>query len=174
MEEFITCEEPTLESAACHIGKACYKARMKTVKDLSPVMPYVNAVAKVISFDTEEPVIIFRLGSYKVALRPGELSVATVPDLIEGREAILATVVFLNDLWERRETITPNQRSRKRPQAFGIYKFLPKTNCALCGESSCLAFATKLALAELDVESCLPLQADQAAKGHILQLIAGE
>ncbi|MFY9637706.1 MAG: (Fe-S)-binding protein, partial [Methanobacterium sp.] len=28
--------------------------------------------------------------------------------------------------------------------AMEIYRLLPKTNCAKCGEASCMAFATKL------------------------------
>ncbi|MGB9712057.1 (Fe-S)-binding protein [Dissulfurimicrobium hydrothermale] len=173
MEEFVKYTEPVLEAAACHVDKACYKAKIKTEKDLSPVMPYVNAEARVISFDPEGPVIIFRLGRYKVALRPYELAVATVPDLIEGREAVSSAVNYLNALWERRGAITPDNRERKRPQAFDIYKLLPKTNCRACGEASCLAFATKLALAELDIDSCIPLNEDTEAKERITKLVEG-
>jgi ArsR family metal-binding transcriptional regulator len=174
MEELIKYEEPVLEASSCHVDKACYKAKIKTENSLEPLMPYLNAAVRIMFYDPEEPVIIFKLGGYKVAVRPNELALAVVPDLIEGREAMLSTVDYLNDLWKRRESITPNHRGRKRPQAFDIYKLLPKTNCKACSEPSCLAFATKLALAELDIESCAPLNGDMAAKERIIKLIEGE
>jgi len=38
--------------------------------------------------------------------------------------------------------------------AMDIYKLLPKTNCKKCGESSCMAFATKLQNKKAMVEHC--------------------
>ena len=38
--------------------------------------------------------------------------------------------------------------------AFQIYKLLPKTNCKECGESTCMAFATKLISQERKIEEC--------------------
>lgn len=38
-----------------------------------------------------------------------------------------------------------------------IYPFLPGTNCQLCGEANCMAFATKLAEYTVKVEACTPL-----------------
>jgi acetyl-CoA decarbonylase/synthase complex subunit gamma len=42
-----------------------------------------------------------------------------------------------------------------------IYRLLPKTNCAKCGEASCMAFATKLSDKETDLELCTQLAADE-------------
>ena len=43
--------------------------------------------------------------------------------------------------------------------AMDIYKLLPKTNCKKCGESSCMAFATKLQNKKATVEECPILKA---------------
>jgi acetyl-CoA decarbonylase/synthase, CODH/ACS complex subunit gamma len=48
--------------------------------------------------------------------------------------------------------------------AMDIYRLLPKTNCAECGEASCMAFATKLSQKEIDLELCTPLAADELEK----------
>lgn len=45
--------------------------------------------------------------------------------------------------------------------AMDIYKLLPKTNCAKCGEASCMAFATKLSEKETDLELCTQLAANE-------------
>ncbi|HTX61687.1 MAG TPA: acetyl-CoA decarbonylase/synthase complex subunit gamma [Methanobacterium sp.] len=41
-----------------------------------------------------------------------------------------------------------------RATAMDIYRSLPKTNCAKCGEASCMAFATKLSEKEADLNIC--------------------
>ncbi len=38
-----------------------------------------------------------------------------------------------------------------------IYKLLPKTNCRLCGEDNCMAFAAKISNREKTLEQCIPL-----------------
>ena len=48
--------------------------------------------------------------------------------------------------------------------AMDVYKLLPKTNCAKCGEASCMAFATKLSQKETDLELCTQLAADEFDK----------
>ncbi|HML05965.1 MAG TPA: acetyl-CoA decarbonylase/synthase complex subunit gamma [Methanobacterium sp.] len=48
--------------------------------------------------------------------------------------------------------------------AMDVYRLLPKTNCAKCGEASCMAFATKLSEKETDIELCTQLAADEFDK----------
>jgi acetyl-CoA decarbonylase/synthase, CODH/ACS complex subunit gamma len=48
--------------------------------------------------------------------------------------------------------------------AMEIYRLLPKTNCAKCGEASCMAFATKLSDKETDLELCTQMAADELEK----------
>jgi ArsR family metal-binding transcriptional regulator len=38
-----------------------------------------------------------------------------------------------------------------------IYKYLPKTDCGICEEQSCYAFAIKLVGRESSLEKCTPL-----------------
>ncbi|MHA1839619.1 MAG: (Fe-S)-binding protein [Candidatus Ranarchaeia archaeon] len=45
--------------------------------------------------------------------------------------------------------------------AFQILNLLPKTNCAKCGEATCMAFAVKLINRELELEKCSPLFEDK-------------
>ena len=45
-----------------------------------------------------------------------------------------------------------------------LYQLLPKTNCRLCSAKTCMAFATKLALGDVDPEECTPLLEEKFAK----------
>jgi acetyl-CoA decarbonylase/synthase complex subunit gamma len=45
-----------------------------------------------------------------------------------------------------------------------IYRLLPQTNCEICGEASCMAFATKLSEKETQIGLCTELEAEQLEK----------
>lgn len=156
--------DPVLEPAACHVGSCTFKAKIQVDTDLSTIMPYVNAKARVVFYDASEPVIIFKHAGYRVAMRRHELAAATVSDVAEGRKALQAMVEFLNGIWAQKESITPIDKERKRPPAIFLYKSLPKTNCGECGEPSCLAFATRLSLADKELTDCTRLSEEQAAE----------
>ncbi len=44
--------------------------------------------------------------------------------------------------------------------ALQIYGWLPKTNCKVCGEATCLAFAVKLLQGEQKLSKCAPLSTE--------------
>lgn len=48
--------------------------------------------------------------------------------------------------------------------AMDIYRLLPQTNCAVCGEASCMAFATKLSEKETELELCTEMDEEQFQK----------
>jgi len=47
--------------------------------------------------------------------------------------------------------------SIKKISPLDLYKLLPRTNCKICGEENCMAFATKVVNRELVLEKCTPL-----------------
>ncbi|OAQ20818.1 (Fe-S)-binding protein [Thermosulfurimonas dismutans] len=148
-----------LEPASCYVDARCprYKAVIPAEKDLSPLIPYLNAEARVVFYDPDEPVIIFRFEGKKVAVRSGDVRISDLSDIEEGRRVKEKLEKFLEELWKRREEIKPRYEPRQLPPALEIYKLLPGTNCGKCGEPSCLALATRLSTGEADPRACLPL-----------------
>lgn len=59
---------------------------------------------------------------------------------------------------------------KKRLNAMAIYKLLPKTNCRVCGEPNCMAFAVKLLNRSAKLEQCTPLFEDPKYKENGEQL----
>ena len=57
-----------------------------------------------------------------------------------------------------------------RIEPIKVFSLLPSTNCKLCGESTCLAFATKLASRDVEITACTPLfeEAEYASKKNAL------
>lgn len=53
--------------------------------------------------------------------------------------------------------VTPVPREKVKVDHAEIYKYLPKTDCKICGEQSCYAFAIRLIAGERALEKCTPL-----------------
>jgi ArsR family metal-binding transcriptional regulator len=53
--------------------------------------------------------------------------------------------------------VTPIPREKIKVDHAEIYEYLPKTNCQICGEQSCYAFAIKLVGRETALDKCTPL-----------------
>ncbi len=51
-----------------------------------------------------------------------------------------------------------------------VYKLLPRTNCKVCGEENCMAFATKVVNRELALENCTPLLEEEKYKKNYEKL----
>ncbi|MEM1515449.1 MAG: acetyl-CoA decarbonylase/synthase complex subunit gamma [Candidatus Bathyarchaeia archaeon] len=51
-----------------------------------------------------------------------------------------------------------------------VYMLLPRTNCGKCGESNCMAFATKLVNREVILELCKPLIEEEKYKNQYAKL----
>ena len=54
---------------------------------------------------------------------------------------------LINETWDNRDSIEPNEETRERPSAIQLYKLLPKKiGCKVCGQGSCMGIASKLIL----------------------------
>jgi ArsR family metal-binding transcriptional regulator len=53
--------------------------------------------------------------------------------------------------------VTPAAREKVKVDHAEIYEYLPKTNCQICGEQSCYAFAINLVGRETTLDKCTPL-----------------
>ncbi|MEM4713487.1 MAG: (Fe-S)-binding protein, partial [Candidatus Bathyarchaeia archaeon] len=52
-------------------------------------------------------------------------------------------------------------QAKKELTPVKIYELLPKTNCKMCGEQSCFAFAAKLLNGEKTLQDCPPLESKE-------------
>ncbi|MDD4137799.1 MAG: acetyl-CoA decarbonylase/synthase complex subunit gamma, partial [Methanoregula sp.] len=58
------------------------------------------------------------------------------------------------------------RKSIKEISPIDVYKLLPRTNCAECGEANCMAFATRLVNGELLLADCPPLFTPEYQASH--------
>jgi len=144
-------------SPPCDPGSPVWVARLKTDADLGPVMPYVNAEVKNAFYDPKTPTLVWREGAHKYALREKVISINNLKDRSHAGRVAGKIVKRINDIWERREEITPDHTTRIPPKLLDVLRLLPRTNCGKCGLPSCMAFAAQLIEGERCSEDCPPL-----------------
>lgn len=157
MEMLINRYELEMFSPPCDPGSPVWVARVKTDADLRPVMPYVNAEVGKGFYEPKTPTIVWREGAQKYALRDNVISIGNLEDRSHAEKLAKKVVERINDIWERREEITPDYTTRIPPQPLDILRNLPRTNCRKCGLASCMAFAAALIEGDKCVEDCPPL-----------------
>jgi len=122
--------------------------------DLTPVMPYINAVVKRPEYYPDVPAVIWPYEDRQIAVRPHEIAVNHVPDSEAAAEKVRRVVAWIIDLRERRSEITPDHEPKSPPPLMSVLKLLPMNNCGDCALPTYTAFAVKLIDGEKVIEDC--------------------
>jgi ArsR family metal-binding transcriptional regulator len=103
-------------------------------------------------------VLLLKLSDGKwITLHPQKIALRGARDL-EECHALLAWIKGqINDIYARRETITPRYVSQAGLKIMEILRLLPLTNCKLCGYPTCMAYAAALREGEISLKACQPL-----------------
>lgn len=125
--------------------------------DLDPVMPYLNATLASGLYCPDGPTFTFMEGPRMVSVYSRRITVAKADEIVDAWRMLERVRVWSNEVWQRRETISPCRETRHRPPALEVYKRLPGTNCRACGEKTCMAFAMRLWKAEVPPSQCEPV-----------------
>ncbi|MCM8778172.1 MAG: hypothetical protein NC834_00015 [Candidatus Omnitrophica bacterium] len=128
--------------------------------DISEILPYLNAVIKGASYNKNAPTLTYTKGRRVITLYNIKVAIAKVDDIIDVWNILNEIKDLINKTYQNKDKIKPNYEERVKVTALQIYSWLPKTNCKVCGEATCLAFAIKLLLGEQKLENCKPLFTD--------------
>jgi|BarGraNGADG00312_1021997.scaffolds.fasta_scaffold02527_4 ArsR family metal-binding transcriptional regulator len=147
-------------SPPCDPGSPIWVARVKTNTDLGEPLPYINACVRNAFYDPKTPTLVWREDAHKYALRQNVISINNLKDRDHAERVAKKIVDRINEIWERRENIEPDNTTRVPPKLLDILKLLPRTNCKECGYPSCMAFAAQIVEGERCSEDCPPLGGD--------------
>lgn len=125
--------------------------------DVAEALPYLNAELPQGSYVAALPVLTFMDGHRMVSLFRDRVAVAKADDIVDAWASLERLRCLVNDVWSRRDEITPSVELHRRPPAIEIYRRLPGTNCKQCGEVGCTAFAWAVWRGEADPRLCLPV-----------------
>ncbi len=126
--------------------------------DISPSFPYVNAELGGWDYDQTNQVLLLKLSDGKwITLHPQKIAIRGIRDMEEAHALLTWIQAQINDIYERRETITPRYVSQAGLKIMEILKLLPLTNCKICGYATCMAYAAALREGEISLQACKPL-----------------
>ena len=127
---------------------------------LDEVLPYLANLPGVIAYNPEACTLTFRRQPGFLTLYRDKVYIIQVKDVEEGLELLESLTEAINATWEHRHELKPVQERRRRPRPLDVWTLLPRSNCRLCGEATCMAFAFALLQERQNLEACDPLQSD--------------
>jgi ArsR family metal-binding transcriptional regulator len=138
-----------------------YEAIAYLPVDIAEVLPYLNATLRNGTYFSDGPAFSWRQQNHKIGFWPDRIAVDHLESREHAEEMIEQLVKLVNDNWEKRGDLEPDTTTRENLQPLELYRLLPRTNCKVCGESSCFSFALKLAAGQVKLEQCAPLYAEK-------------
>ncbi len=144
----------------------------KPSNSLEQVLPYLASLPGVIAYNPETLTLTFRRQPGFMTLYPDKVYITQIKNPEEGLELLEALVAAINATWEGRADLVAMTAFRTAPRPLDIWTLLPQTNCKLCGEDTCLAFACNLLLYKRELADCRPLQEDPAFSDRLATLEA--
>mgnify|MGYP002631182326 CR=1 FL=1 len=136
------------------ISCEAYGARFQLSHDLSPLFPYINAVADRTRL-YEKPVYInFVFEKRLCAFYAREGVFAPIGDMVQAIAFLEKLFDFIENISKRSGNIIPNHKKFKPSSALDIYRLLPGSNCRICGYPTCMAFAAALSRQYTSIVNC--------------------
>ena len=134
-----------------------YEAIAHFETDISPVLPYLNAILGRAIYIPEEPALSWRKEGRNIGFWPHRIAVDHLDSREQLVEVVEGLVRLVNETWERREELEPDTTIHQPLQPLEIFPQLPRTNCRVCGESTCFNFALKLTTGQAALKACTPV-----------------
>jgi ArsR family metal-binding transcriptional regulator len=126
--------------------------------DISPAFPYVNAELGGWDYDQTNQALLLKLSDGKwITLHPQKIAIRGARDMAEAQALLAWIQAQINEVYARREEITPRFTSQAGLKVMDILKLTPMTNCKACGYAACMAYAAALREGEIRLEDCPPL-----------------
>jgi ArsR family metal-binding transcriptional regulator len=129
---------------------------------LDEVIPYLATLPGIIAYNPETCTLTFRRQPGFMTLYPDKIYITQVKDTEEGLELLHVLVDAINATWEHRAELVAATAAHRAPRWLDIWSLLPQTNCKICGEATCMAFAAALLQEKRLLSECLPLLSDAA------------
>jgi ArsR family metal-binding transcriptional regulator len=133
-------------------------------QDISPVLPYLNAVLGGFEYFKDPPAVTFRVHGKIITVHSREIAVNALKDQEEANKILEWLKREINAAWEKRDEIKPRYEGTPKPKLLEILRLLPLTNCRECGEPTCMVFAAKIAEGAKGPQDCPPLKQEKRMK----------
>ena len=167
--------ELEVETSTHSMDEFEYEAIARLSVDISPALPYLNATLSRGVYLPDSPVLSWRQEGHNIGFWPDRIAVDHLESREQVEEVVEGLVKLVNGIWDKRDEIEPDTTTHERLQPLELHGLLPRTNCKVCGESTCFSFALKLAAGQVQLEQCTPLYEDadfSEQRGRLESLLA--
>jgi ArsR family metal-binding transcriptional regulator len=154
--------ELEIETSTHSMEEFEYEVIIRLNVDIRSALPYLNATLSRGIYLPDEPVLSWRYEGHNIGFWPDRIAVDHLESRQQVEEEVEHLVGLVNEVWEKRDRIEPDTTTHERLQPLELLRPLPRTNCKVCGESTCFNFALKLAAGQVRLEQCTPLHDDPA------------
>jgi ArsR family metal-binding transcriptional regulator len=113
-------------------------------EDIEAVLPYLNARLGGDEYYRDPPAVTFRPQGKLITVHPRRIAVNALRDEEEADKILEWMKREINEAWEKRAETASSYESAPKPKLLEILKLLPRTNCGLCGEPTCMVFAARV------------------------------
>jgi ArsR family metal-binding transcriptional regulator len=125
--------------------------------DIGDLLPYLATEIRGCTYIDGTEELNYMQKGHIIAMRPKQITVTALQDEAEAQRVCEDLKAVINNVYQRRESITPTLHKRARLDPLSVYRQLPQTNCGECGESTCMAFAARVVIRELPASNCVYL-----------------
>ncbi len=161
-------DEVYLESVALTRTLPCLAEPGKIIvigspsRDLSDVLPFLATLPNIITYNPDASTLTFRRERGFLTLYRDKVIVIQVDNAEQGLDLLAALVDAINATWTHRHELAAINTPRRAPRPLDVWALLPQSNCKVCGEATCMAFAFAVLQQQRAVEECTPLAEDAA------------
>jgi len=127
-------------------------------QDISEVLPYLNADLGGFSYVVDPPSVTFKSHGKLITVYADRIAMNALEDQAEARKVLEWLKSEINRCWKNRQNIRPSTKVQSSPQIITILKHLPLTNCADCGQATCMVFASLIAQGAKEPSACPHLE----------------
>ncbi len=146
-----------VETSPCIAEEGMFKAITRAPVCFDELLPYLNAVVEKPNYQPNANSLMFKRGKVGFTIKGSEINITKFVNNTELHEILDWIKDLISDIYDSKDDIEPNFKEKKIVPALTIYNLLPKTNCRKCGESSCMAFATKLNKLDVELDECVEI-----------------
>jgi ArsR family metal-binding transcriptional regulator len=125
--------------------------------DIADLLPYLASVIRGCTYIHGTEQLNYMDQGHIIAIRPRQIRITALNDEAEARLLCEDLKTIINEVYQRRENITPTLHKQARLDPLRVYRELPGTSCGECGEATCMAFAARVVTRELLVNRCTQL-----------------
>ncbi len=101
-------------------------AQFKIDNDISKLFPYINAAVKDCKYFEKPAYVQLVLDDIQCTLYPKEVIAAPFMDQDQAEKFVDRLIDFLNDIYIKKDSLTPNHRTFRPISVVDIYKLLPQ------------------------------------------------